>query len=474
MEDNRVESSVPENTSAQRQEIPEESAVRSTRSVGWRAVFKEALRQAQENQKPVATRRELGKDRSRSLLFLGLGAAALLLLFLGFFSSSQKPSVRTSGSRPEEPNLGRRQTPGEPAPEAGKSVAPLLSAEVRPSDTAIQGEVTADDVNRTADSPGKGQPPPAAITKQPADATRQYALSQIDPSTSTLPPAATPATANDSSAEQLKKPSLVFVRTAETTTHTNGNLETHVEKANSAILPLPGGTRLIARLESPASTAVRAPVVAVIEYSYERGGEIVIPAGTKAFGNLESASSSGYLGIHFDSIQMPDGTIEKVDANSMDLNFAPLKGKVTGKNTGKKFLVTALTGIGTAGALLFGSHGTGGLNGAYSEGDAVRNELASNVGNAGNQQLTNLISDQNIVVTLPGNIRFYLVFEKNAAETTGPGGLRSGTGSSAQAANGKLPSLEELRQLLQLRKELNQLYDQPGQAPATTSTASQP
>jgi hypothetical protein len=42
------------------------------------------------------------------------------------------------------------------------------------------------------------------------------------------------------------------------------------------------GTRLRARLESAASTAVRTPVVAVIEYNYERDGEIIVPAGSES------------------------------------------------------------------------------------------------------------------------------------------------------------------------------------------------
>ena len=68
---------------------------------------------------------------------------------------------------------------------------------------------------------------------------------------------------------------------------------------------LPAGTRLIARLESPASTAVAAPVVAAIEYNYEQDGEIVVPAGSKALGKIEQANSSGYVSLRFDRIEFP-------------------------------------------------------------------------------------------------------------------------------------------------------------------------
>ena len=57
-------------------------------------------------------------------------------------------------------------------------------------------------------------------------------------------------------------------------------------------LGLPTGTRLRARLESSASTAVRTPVLAVIEYNYERGGEIIVPAGAKAVGQIQEADHS--------------------------------------------------------------------------------------------------------------------------------------------------------------------------------------
>jgi hypothetical protein len=41
------------------------------------------------------------------------------------------------------------------------------------------------------------------------------------------------------------------------------------------------------------------PVVAVVEYNYERNGIVIIPAGTKAVGHVEQADRSGYLSIRF-------------------------------------------------------------------------------------------------------------------------------------------------------------------------------
>src|SRR5262249_1900054 len=92
--------------------------------------------------------------------------------------------------------------------------------------------------------------------------------------------------------DALDKPSLVFV---ETQTTANG---TKTESRFPIIdigIGLPPGTRLRARLESAANTAVATPVVAVVEYNYEQHGEIVVPAGTNVFGHLETADASGFV-----------------------------------------------------------------------------------------------------------------------------------------------------------------------------------
>jgi len=83
------------------------------------------------------------------------------------------------------------------------------------------------------------------------------------------------------------------------------------------------------------STAVRAPVLAVIEYNYERDGEIIVPAGAKAIGHIRDANRSGYVDLQFDSLLMPDGACVPLEAAATDLDLRPLKGKVSGKNTGK-------------------------------------------------------------------------------------------------------------------------------------------
>jgi hypothetical protein len=55
---------------------------------------------------------------------------------------------------------------------------------------------------------------------------------------------------------------------------------------------------------------------------------------------------------------MPDRILEKIDASAMSLNFGPLKGDVSGKKTGTKFLVRSLTGMGTIASYLVGPQGS--------------------------------------------------------------------------------------------------------------------
>jgi len=78
----------------------------------WRVVFREAFNKARSEQKPTTTRRELGKDRSKSLILVGGAAVLLLFLFFAVFSSPNKPGIG-SPRRPGTPNLGRKDTPGQ-------------------------------------------------------------------------------------------------------------------------------------------------------------------------------------------------------------------------------------------------------------------------------------------------------------------------------------------------------------------------
>jgi len=209
--------------------------------------------------------------------------------------------------------------------------------------------------------------------------------------------------------EAMEKSSLIYVRSASASSASAQARELFNNQAPELGLGLATGTRLRARLESAASTAVRTPVLAVIEYNYERDGEIIVPAGAKAVGHIRNGDRSGYVDIQFDSLLMPDGAVVPIEAAATDLDLRPLKGKVEGKNTGKNVLVRSLSGIGQAGAMLVGQ---GSLNQPLSESDLMRERVSNNVGEAGDEEVSRLAITQHIVVTISADTPIYVVLEQ--------------------------------------------------------------
>jgi hypothetical protein len=247
--------------------------------------------------------------------------------------------------------------------------------------------------------------------------------------------------------EAMEKSSLIFVRNVPANSGSAQAREINVP-APELGLGLATGTRLRARLESSASTAVRTPVLAVIEYNYERDGEIIVPAGAMAVGHIRNGDRSGYVDIQFDSLLMPDGAVVPIEAAATGLDLRPLKGKVEGKNTGKNVLVRSLSGIGQAGAMLVGQ---GSLNQPLSESDLMRERVSNNVGEAGDEEVSRLAITQHIVVTISADTPIYVVLEqtpKTNQTSLQPSARSVPTSNSANA--------EQLRQLLQLQQELNQ------------------
>lgn len=445
-------------------------------------IFRQAFDKAKRQDAP-ANRSGLGRDRSRSMLLLGLAAVVVVLLFFMVFSSPNHPQKQLSTKASGSADLGRRTTPGQNQDQAGSST-PLMNAQPTHPDEGDGKQITATDVNNTAKpvqetvpvrpnlSVPIGQPKgvPAAAAEHP------YALGEIDVADlpvrehTAQPVSATKDATAKAESDDLRQPSLIFVRNIQTASG-SGMTRTQAAAIEEAVnrLDLPTGTHLIARLESLVSSAVKAPVVASIEYNYERDGEIIVPAGAKAVGTLQDADRSGNVGIRFSTLEMPDGTTQKIDATAMSLSYGPLKGAVSGKRSGTNFLVRTFTGLGQAATYLVG----GGLGAPLSESAFLRDRIATNIGIAGDQELNGLTFNQNIVVTVPGNTRFYLVMAQGSAVTqpqTQPTPTQAA--SNVQPA-GNPPSLDELRQLLQLRQEMNAMYQQTGNSQVAPQPASQ-
>ena len=439
----------------------------------WRRIKEERNRPKRVE---INTRGQNNMDRSKAFLVLGTAVVLCGFAFLALFSTSG--AEKRVQERRTKPSLGRPESAAQQAGRPGSTI-PLLNADQGAGDQNSE-QLSPDDILATSRRAqmGNQQPP----TKTPDE----HALNQVPPVNDPVleayrqrnnyaytpppppPPAAPavlPASQPSNESEGLKKSSLVFVRNTTSETATNARPSTaqpaYIERKGVSTL-LPTGSRLVARLQNSVSSAVKTPVIAVIEYNYEQGGEILIPAGTKAIGQLAQASQSGQVGLRFTALEMPDGSTESIEGSGVALDYGPLKGTVNGRNGVKRALVRSMTGIGSMAAYLVGGGGYGGLTGPIDQSVLLRERIASNVGLAGEQELMAMGYSQNVVVTLSGNTRFYIVLQEAAttpnrtdlAPNVGPGARTSLVSANQQA----LPTAAELRELVDLKNELNRMY----------------
>ncbi len=433
----------------------------------WRRIKEERSRPKRVE---INTRGQNNMDRSKAFLVLATAVVLCGFAFLALFSTSS--SEKRAQDRRTKPSLGRPDNATSQQAGPPGSTIPLLSADQGTGDQNAE-QLSPDDILATS---RRGNQPPAK-------APNEYALNQVapvnDPALEVYrrqnnyaynpppPPPATTAIApvpqqmNES--ESLKKSSLVFVRNTTSATVMNASQATAqpvIERKGVSTL-MPTGSRLVARLQTAVSSAVKTPAIAVIEYNYERNGEIVIPAGTKAIGQLAQANQNGQVGLRFTALEMPDGSTESIEGSGVSLDYGPLKGVVNGRNGMKRALVRSITGVGTMAAYLVGGRGYGGLTGPIDQSVLLRERIASNVGLAGEQELMALAYTQNVVVMVPGNTRFYIVLQEPVTApnrldlTPAAAGARSNIASLEGQA---LPTAAELRELMALKNELARMY----------------
>jgi type IV secretory pathway VirB10-like protein len=455
----------------------------------WREAFRRSFLGTPESRTPV-TKRDLSQDRTRALMLLIGGVVGSVLLFLGIFSTPPTRSSQVERGR-VQPNLGR---PAQAETARLASVTPLLSAEVHADDPGQDG-LSAADIQNTSGRDVAGydleqetafkNPVENELTTISANDRRMaYRRNQLTGAmtyNSGVPAAPdlsrTPADSISSgtfsydgsspqpalpSVNGAPKSSIVFVRSTVATTAQPTASTVNSPGFDPPTLLAPG-SRLIARLESAVTSALKAPVVAAIEYNYEREGVILIPAGTKAIGELQQTSINGYVGIAFHSLQMPDGRNETIEAIAMDLRNEPLKGKVTGTNKGRKFITRTLSGVGTIAAYVVGGGGSG-LGQTITGETLLRDRFASNIASAGEQELTNAAYSQNIVVTVPAQTRLNIVFRNRVV---GPA-VSSSVPSIIRSPGAEVPTAQELRELMDLRREINRMYEASAAPPNST------
>jgi hypothetical protein len=451
----------------------------------WISSFKQGM----ENKKAQRekSRQKATQDRMKPV-FLGLLAVVVTaVILLGMFSTpmSKRKGLQTADRK--TPNLGRPQVNDSvlPQPEnLDHSVTPLLGADVHSQPDPNRGQISEGDLQKY----GAKSPPRAAITQPPRSPTpnsptanSSHALGQIEFSDTTdgrreslaevesriaklqsQPTAGPTQPTPQQITEALSKPSLVFVHNpnSEQSARAPRTESRELDGQESfAALELPTGMRLMVRLQSAITTAVVTPVVAMVEYNYEKNGEIVVPAGSRVFGKLEQANRSGHVTVKFDTIEIPSGETWRIDGVAQALDFGPLKGRVEGQKNVSRFMTRTLAGVGVVASQMVGLHG--GLSGPLDNSLLIRERLANNIAQAGDQQLQQTALSTSIVVTVPGNIRFYLVLQKPVGGMT-----NSRTGQQAgnllpmpQDSLSKSQTLTraELQELRDLKQEFKRL-----------------
>jgi hypothetical protein len=339
------------------------------------------------------------------LILLG-GGLAVAVLFFVFTAIVGKSPKKLVAAKPPSQQARQEQSP----PSKG-SVTPLMDTVHTPAPDNSSGQLGPGDIRRTrtldnssVTKPFAGKPAVASsLGNVPSFADRQQKWEDPAPYGGTPTPQTPQAQQNT-----LKEPSLVFVRSvAQSPALATQKLNTGED--GTPRLELTPGTRIQAKLEAQISSAVLAPVVAVVEYTYAIGDRIIVPAGARVYGQLQQADRSGLVNVKFDEIELLDGAREKIDAVGTGLDLGPIKGSVYGKNTGKNFLVRAASGLGSVLAEVAGNN----TSAAFSEDDMLRERLAENIGTAGDSEVMSLNANSRVVVSVPADTKIYVVFTKH-------------------------------------------------------------
>ena len=339
------------------------------------------------------------------LILLGGGLAVAVLFFVFTALVGKSPKKPTQVRQPSQQANQELMKPPK------GSVTPVMDTVRTPAPDNSGGQLGPGDIRRTRSLNDQAHLKPVAA-KSGAGTSLGTIPSFADTQQKWVDPApyggSPVAETSQSQQNSLKEPSIIFVRSL-AQNQTGSAPKLNSDGDGSPRLELTPGARIQAKLETQISSAVQAPVVAVVEYTYAIGDRIIVPAGARVYGQLQQADRSGLVSVKFDEIELLDGAREKIDAIGTGLDLGPIKGNVYGKNTGKNFLVRAASGIGSVLAEVAGNNSSA----AFSEGDMLRERLAENIGTAGDSEVMRLNANSRVVVSVPADTKIYVVFTKH-------------------------------------------------------------
>jgi hypothetical protein len=372
----------------------------------------------------------LGENKNNALMLAGaFGVAGIVGVFM--LSHSDKPGSKAvqpvaqvnTVKPPIRPTGG--YVPGDQASVSTDSnMAPATSASDVENTKNRSGDASGVESTSVSGNPGSSgsrnteaasadnshRKPRAGIDNRTSQAHNLNSVPPFQPPTyqqgmsgQIIPSAGSTAELARSYAEEVSKPSMIFA--AQSTSGTPGGASSlSVEPITN--FGLEPGFHVSAHLEASISTVGGVPAVAVVEYDCLQNGRIVIPAGSRVIGKIVGASSTGLVNMSFTEIYLPNGMKVPISAVGLDQYLHQIKGNVTGKNTGKQFILASLTSVGSLGAGFLGNNNSG----AITQADLARTQIASNIGNAGDQAVQRLQVSQSPVVTVPSGTLLYVTF----------------------------------------------------------------
>lgn len=180
---------------------------------------------------------------------------------------------------------------------------------------------------------------------------------------------------------ELGTPATVFVDDPSASTIFTQNIAapTSVPKG----LQLPMGTEIIAHTTNAISSGLKSPVVAVVDRSIQLGNATVIPEGARVIGQTAGVVKNR-VNVRFTSVVLPNEREMPISGLAlMKDGSAGLVGKVKGK---RNPVIAGAARIGTGAAVVATEFaGQGSLEQPFSQGDYLRNQMASGVASQGNQ-----------------------------------------------------------------------------------------
>jgi hypothetical protein len=354
---------------------------------------------SEQGDTPTIKRSFLSSDKKANKPFIVIvGAIGIIVLFSVFFhhpATKQQPGAKVS----------TQPTADGPAAQTNQSNLPT-DLQTQAATPVNKQDTTADDIQHTrgADQTGQSLGSIQNFNSQQPGTNGQWAPPLYSESTPVRGQGRSNKEA-DIRLAQVTKPSLTFVLTS-----TDIREPAHLA-SDSRELPVTNfgyepGFHIATHLESVVTTATKAPAIAVVDFDYRRNGIVVIPAGARVIGEIEQATSTGVVGLHFTSIHLPDGEDIAVNAVGLDQRMGPLKGAVTGRNRGKEFALAALSGLGSTAAMFAGNN----VNGTLSEADLIRAQAAQNVGQAADSQIQQLAVTEHLIVTVAAGTQVQVTF----------------------------------------------------------------